>query len=87
MHDMTGKKYGALPVGHHPNFEALHRRFPTIGLACARARRSNVPRFAFEYGDTGAGADVGIAHNWAAFDAIKMVAALRRHHRRCRRPI
>jgi len=27
----------------------------------------NVPRFAFEYGDTGAGNDIGIEHNWAAF--------------------
>jgi (S)-mandelate dehydrogenase len=33
----------------------------------------NVPRFAYEYGDTGAGNDVGIADNWAAFDAIKIV--------------
>ena len=31
-----------------------------------------MPLFAFEYGDTGAGNDVGIAHNWAAFDAIKI---------------
>jgi (S)-mandelate dehydrogenase len=33
----------------------------------------NVPLFAYEYGDTGAGNDVGIADNWAAFDAIKIV--------------
>ena len=33
----------------------------------------NVPLFAFEYGDTGAGNDVGIEHNWAAFDNVKIV--------------
>ena len=32
-----------------------------------------MPLFAYEYGDTGAGNDVGIADNWAAFDAIKIV--------------
>ncbi|MGB8178021.1 MAG: alpha-hydroxy acid oxidase [Pseudolabrys sp.] len=31
-----------------------------------------MPLFAFEYGDTGAGNDIGIAHNWSAFDAIKI---------------
>jgi L-lactate dehydrogenase (cytochrome) len=32
-----------------------------------------VPLFSFEYGDTGAGNDIGIRDNWAAFDAIKVV--------------
>jgi L-lactate dehydrogenase (cytochrome) len=33
----------------------------------------NVPLFAYEYGDTGAGNDGGIADNWSAFDAVKIV--------------
>jgi (S)-mandelate dehydrogenase len=51
---------------------ALHRRFPTIGHMRAHARR-HVPHFVFEYMDGGAGADVGIAHNWAALDAVELV--------------
>jgi L-lactate dehydrogenase (cytochrome) len=50
----------------------LHRRFPTIGHLRAHARR-HVPHFVFEYMDGGAGADVGIAHNWAALDAVELV--------------
>ena len=75
MHDVTGKKEQELPhlpSGISPNFEALHKRFPTSAYLRQQAPR-NVPLFSFEYGDTGAGADVGIAHNWAAFDAIKVV--------------
>jgi (S)-mandelate dehydrogenase len=51
---------------------ALHRRFPTIGHMRAYARH-HVPHFVFEYMDGGAGADVGIAHNWAALDAVELV--------------
>jgi len=51
---------------------ALHRRFPTIPHMRQYARR-HVPHFVFEYMDGGAGADVGIAHNWAALDAIELV--------------
>jgi L-lactate dehydrogenase (cytochrome) len=51
---------------------ALHRRFPTIGHLRNYARR-HVPHFVFEYMDGGAGADVGIAHNWAALDAVELV--------------
>jgi L-lactate dehydrogenase (cytochrome) len=50
----------------------LRRRFPTIPYLRRRARR-RLPHFAFEYCDGGAGADVGIAHNWAAFDAVDLV--------------
>ncbi|HEY6255163.1 MAG TPA: alpha-hydroxy acid oxidase [Xanthobacteraceae bacterium] len=50
----------------------LHRRFPTIGHLRQYARR-HVPHFVFEYMDGGAGADVGIAHNWAALDAVELV--------------
>ena len=62
-----------MPSGINPNFETLHKRFPTSAYLRARAPK-NVPLFSFEYGDTGAGADVGIAQNWAAFDAIKVAA-------------
>jgi (S)-mandelate dehydrogenase len=74
MHDIPDKKVlEQMPTGLNPNFVKLHSRFPTSAYLRARAPK-NVPRFSFEYGDTGAGADVGIAHNWAAFDAIKVVA-------------
>lgn len=49
-----------------------HRRFPTIGHMRQYARH-HVPHFVFEYMDGGAGADVGIAHNWAALDAVELV--------------
>src|ERR1700690_1619600 len=74
MDNLTGKKVLVqFPSGISPNFEALHRRFPSSAYLRSRAPK-NVPRFPFKYGDAGAGADVGIAHNWAAFDAIKVVA-------------
>ncbi len=49
----------------------LHRRFPTIAHLRQYARR-HVPHFVFEYMDGGAGADTGIAHNWAALDAVEL---------------
>jgi isopentenyl diphosphate isomerase/L-lactate dehydrogenase-like FMN-dependent dehydrogenase len=67
MHDVT-----ATQSLRHPRFEALRRRFPTSAYL-RRAAPRHVPRFAFEYGDTGAGDDVGVAHNWAALDAVKVV--------------
>jgi (S)-mandelate dehydrogenase len=71
---MTPKKEELkhLPFGIGKNFEKLHKLYPTSDYLRARAPR-NIPLFSFEYGDTGAGADVGIEHNWAAFDAIKIV--------------
>ena len=71
MHDMTAKKEALLAYTPHPNFAKWHKQFPTTAWMRRKAPH-NVPRFAFEYGDTGAGNDVGIAHNWAAFDAIKV---------------
>src|SRR5262249_27287426 len=50
----------------------LRRRFPTIDYLRRHARR-HIPNFAFEYGDGGAGADKGIARNWAALDAVELV--------------
>jgi (S)-mandelate dehydrogenase len=38
-----------------------------------RGARRNLPRFAFEYSDGGAGADGGIARNWDALDAVELV--------------
>jgi (S)-mandelate dehydrogenase len=72
MHDMTAKQATIAVTGQSANFDKHHSRFPTTAWLRKQAAR-NVPRFAFEYGDTGAGNDVGIAHNWAAFDAIKVV--------------
>src|ERR1700704_3986888 len=54
-----------------PAATALHRRFPTIAHLRQHARR-HVPHFVFEYADGGAGADTGIAHNWAALDAVEL---------------
>ncbi len=72
MHDMTARQ-SFVPTGRTPNFDTLHRRFPTSAYL-RRAAPRNVPHFAFEYGDTGAGDDVGVAHNWAALDAVKVAA-------------
>jgi L-lactate dehydrogenase (cytochrome) len=71
MHDMTAKPAAISPVGPNLSYQKNHRRFPTTAWMRKAAKR-HVPLFAFEYGDTGAGNDVGIAHNWAAFDAIKV---------------
>ncbi|MEI7805141.1 MAG: alpha-hydroxy acid oxidase [Hyphomicrobiales bacterium] len=76
MHDVTSKGAAksaatAMP-GRSPNYAALHKRFPTIPYLRKYARR-NIPGFAFEYADGGAGADTGIAHNWAALDAVELV--------------
>lgn len=71
MHDMTAKPAATSPAGPNLSYQKNHRRFPTTAWMRTAAKR-HVPLFAFEYGDTGAGNDVGIAHNWAAFDAIKV---------------
>jgi L-lactate dehydrogenase (cytochrome) len=73
MQDVTKKaELPHLPYGIGANFTRLHKSFPTSAYLRARAPKS-VPLFSFEYGDTGAGADVGIAHNWSAFDSVKIV--------------
>jgi (S)-mandelate dehydrogenase len=61
-----------MPAGQTPNFNKHLREFPTSLYFRKKAPR-RVPRFAFEYGDTGAGDDVGIAHNWAALDGVTIV--------------
>lgn len=71
MHDVIKKPVASAPP-KNPRFAELHRRIPTIPFLRARARR-HAPRFAFEYMDGGAGADTGIAHNWAALDAVELV--------------
>jgi (S)-mandelate dehydrogenase len=72
MPDMTAKPATISPVRRNLENDKNHRRFPTTAWLRKQAPR-NVPLFAYEYGDTGAGNDVGIANNWAAFDAIKIV--------------
>jgi len=71
MHDVIKKPALAAPP-RNKRFAELFRRFPTIGHLRAHARK-HAPRFAFEYMDGGAGADTGIAHNWAALDAVELV--------------
>lgn len=74
MHDMTAKpnQMVHLPSGRTPNFQRYLKRFPTSEYLRRHAPR-NVPRFAFEYADTGAGNDVGVDHNWVALDNVKIV--------------
>lgn len=72
MDDRTAVAPGRVVGADPARVMALHRRFPTIGHMRAYARR-HVPHFVFEYMDGGAGADVGIAHNWAALDAVELV--------------
>jgi L-lactate dehydrogenase (cytochrome) len=86
MHGMTPKKSGKRaakmlaaeakqPLGiyaQHPDYKTRHKSFPTSAYL-RRGAPKNVPLFAYEYGDTGAGADTGVAHNWSAFDNIKVV--------------
>jgi len=73
MHDMTAKpaNASAATMSSLEN-QKNHRRFPTTAWM-RRAAPRNVPLFAYEYGDTGAGNDGGIADNWSAFDAVKIV--------------
>jgi (S)-mandelate dehydrogenase len=56
----------------HADYKKRHSLYPTTQFL-RRGAPKNVPLFSYEYGDTGAGADAGLAHNWAAFDAIKVV--------------
>jgi len=72
MHDVTTMPAVDPAYVQSPDYQALHRRFPTTAWLRQHAPR-RVPRFAFDYGDGGAGSDVGILHNWAAFDAFKFV--------------
>ena len=72
MHDMTAKNAALPEPTPHENFARWHKLFPTSAWMRRHAPRG-VPRFAFEYADTGAGNDVGIRDNWNAFDAIKIV--------------
>lgn len=61
-----------MPAGQTPNFRKYLRDFPTSQYFRRRAPRK-VPAFSFAYADTGAGDDVGIAHNWASLDGVKIV--------------
>ena len=74
MDDRTAAGPASLATSDHAyrGGTTLHRRFPTIAHLRRHARR-HVPHFAFEYMDGGAGADTGIAHNWAALDAVELV--------------
>jgi L-lactate dehydrogenase (cytochrome) len=74
MHDITAKPATGPSAATMSKLENQkhHRRFPTTAWMRREAPR-NVPRFAYEYGDTGAGNDVGIADNWEAFDKVKIV--------------
>ena len=74
MHDTTALARPASPYNpaDNPRFSKLHRRFPTVAYLRRHARRQ-LPNFAFEYMDGGAGADGGIARNSHALDAVEMV--------------
>ncbi len=72
MHDLTAKNAAAMPVGPNANYQRLHRQFPTSAYL-RRAASHKVPHFSFEFGDNGAGDSAGVADNWAAIDAVKVV--------------
>ena len=75
MHDATVLVQPPADVytpADNPRFVKLHRRFPTVAHLRRHARRQ-VPTFAFEYMDGGAGADGGVARNWNALDAVEIV--------------
>ena len=82
MHDTTALARPASPYNpaDNPRFSKLHRRFPTVAYLRRHARRQ-VPSFAFEYMDGGAGADGGIARNSDALDAVELVPRYGDHHR------
>jgi L-lactate dehydrogenase (cytochrome) len=72
MHDMTARAAAVPAYEPSPNYKALHRRYP--GTAWLRRDApKHCPLFSFEYGDGGAGSDVGLKHNWEAMDALKIV--------------
>jgi L-lactate dehydrogenase (cytochrome) len=50
----------------------LARRYITFADLREGARR-RLPRFAFDYLDAGANDSVGLARNWAAFDAVRLM--------------
>jgi (S)-mandelate dehydrogenase len=72
MHEMKGKRAAPPPIGELRGFAEHQRRFPTTAWL-RRYAPTKVPLFAFEFGDTGAGNDLGIAQNWAALDAVQVV--------------
>src|SRR3954463_5740860 len=59
-------------VHHGTRKQLLRRKFPAI-LYMRDAARKNLPRFAFEYLDGGAGHDSGIKRNWRALDGIEIL--------------
>lgn len=71
MDDMKVRQ-AFMPTGQTPRFQHYLKNFPTSFFMRRHAPR-NVPRFAFEYADTGAGDDVGVRHNWEALDNVKIV--------------
>jgi (S)-mandelate dehydrogenase len=75
MDDRTAVNFKAPPAVDSSAYRGgtkLKARFPTIPHLRRGARR-HIPHFAFEYCDGGAGEDTGIAHNWAALDAVELV--------------
>jgi len=72
MHDATAKPAAFPAYQKSPDYPALHRLYPTTAWLQRKAKR-RVPLFAYDYGDSGAGSDLGIRDNWAAFDAVKFV--------------
>ena len=71
MDEMKARR-AFLPTGQTPRFQEYLKHYPTSSYLRRHAPRK-VPRFAFEYGDTGAGDDVGVRHNWEALDNVKIV--------------
>ncbi|HXW41192.1 MAG TPA: alpha-hydroxy acid oxidase [Xanthobacteraceae bacterium] len=81
MHDTTAIKPAAAAQSSHyagnsanPRYAKLYRHYPSVDYL-RRAARARLPHFAFEYADGGSGKDdAGIRRNWAALDAVELVA-------------
>ena len=72
MHDITAIAAAKPGSTRSPNFLKHQRRFPTV-YDLRRGAGRRLPHFAYEYGDGGAGDDIGIKHNWGALDAVELV--------------
>src|SRR5262249_43020780 len=72
MHDIASRVAAISGHKRSPNFLKNQRWYPTV-YDLRRGAQQRLPRFAFEYGDGGAGDDTGIKQNWSALDSIQMV--------------
>ena len=73
MDDMTARKAFLADRRRRRASRNYCARFPTSAFMRRGAPHATCRALPIEYGDTGAGDDIGIEHNWAAFDNVKIV--------------